>query len=80
MAIFLPNKEKALDLDGSTIVVYQKCWDVIKEDLLRVFSEFHSNGIINQSTNAIFIALRQKKVKQPNFQILDLLAWLQVYS
>ena len=43
------------------LVVYQECWDVIKEDLLRVFSEFHSNGIINQSANVIFIALVPKK-------------------
>ena len=35
-------------------------YGVIKEDLLRVFSEFHNNGIINQSTNATFIALFQK--------------------
>ncbi|RVW93473.1 hypothetical protein CK203_035098 [Vitis vinifera] len=33
------------------------CWDVIKEDLMRVFLEFHTNGIIKQSTNATFIAL-----------------------
>ncbi|RVW30367.1 La-related protein 1A [Vitis vinifera] len=24
--------------------VYQECWDVIKEDLMRVFLEFHTNG------------------------------------
>ena len=34
---------------------------MIKEDLLRVFLEFHNNGMINQSTNATFIALVQKK-------------------
>ncbi|RVX00013.1 putative ribonuclease H protein [Vitis vinifera] len=26
----------------------EECWDVIKEDLMRVFLEFHINGIINQ--------------------------------
>ena len=30
-------------------------------DLLRVFLEFHNNGIINQSTNATFIVLVPKK-------------------
>ncbi|RVW47791.1 Transposon TX1 uncharacterized 149 kDa protein [Vitis vinifera] len=30
-------------------------WDVIKEDLVRVFAEFHSSGIINQSANASII-------------------------
>ncbi|RVW35851.1 Transposon TX1 uncharacterized 149 kDa protein [Vitis vinifera] len=39
----------------------QECWDVIKEDLVRVFAEFHRSGIINQSTNASFIVLIPKK-------------------
>ena len=47
--------------DGFTIAVFQDCWDVIKEDLVRVFDEFHRSGIINQSTNASFIVLLPKK-------------------
>ncbi|RVX22971.1 Transposon TX1 uncharacterized 149 kDa protein [Vitis vinifera] len=47
--------------DGFTIAVFQECWDVIKEDLVRVFAEFHRSGIINQSTNASFIVLIPKK-------------------
>ncbi|RVW26534.1 hypothetical protein CK203_103812 [Vitis vinifera] len=42
-------------------IVFQDYWDVIKEDLVRVFAEFHRNGIINQSTNASFIVLLPKK-------------------
>ncbi|KAJ9680549.1 hypothetical protein PVL29_019768 [Vitis rotundifolia] len=61
MAVFHLNKEKAPGPDGFTIAVYQECWDVIKEDLMRVFSEFHTNGVINQSTNATFIAMVPKK-------------------
>ena len=34
---------------------------MIKEDLVRVFAEFHSSEIINQSTNASFIILLPKK-------------------
>ena len=34
---------------------------MIKEDLVRVFAEFHSSGIINQSINASFIVLLPKK-------------------
>ncbi|RVX07686.1 putative mitochondrial protein [Vitis vinifera] len=48
MAVFQLNKEKALDPDDFTMAVYQECWDVIKEDLMRVFLEFHTKGIINQ--------------------------------
>ena len=61
MAIFQLNKEKTPGPDGFTITIYQECWDVIKEDLMRVFLEFHTNGIINKSTNATFIAMVPKK-------------------
>ena len=60
-AIFQLDGDKALGPDGFTIAVFQDCWDVIKEDLVRVFAEFHRSGIINQSTNASFIVLLPKK-------------------
>ena len=59
--IFQLDRDKAPGPDGFTIVVFQDCWDVIKEDLVRVFAEFHRSGIINQSTNASFIVLLPKK-------------------
>ena len=59
--VFQLNRNKAPGLDGFTMELYQDCWDVIKEDLMKVFQEFHSSGIINQSTNANFIALMPKK-------------------
>ncbi|RVW69982.1 putative mitochondrial protein [Vitis vinifera] len=41
MAVFQLNKEKAPGPDGFTIAVYQECWDVIKEDLMRgVYAKF----------------------------------------
>ncbi|RVW36395.1 putative mitochondrial protein [Vitis vinifera] len=51
MAIFQLNKEKAPGPDGFTIAVYQECWDVIKEDLMRVFLEFHTKGPISLVTS-----------------------------
>ena len=56
-AIFQLNRDKAPGPDGFTIAVFQDYWDVIKEDLVRVFAEIHRSGIINQSTNASFIVL-----------------------
>ena len=47
--------------DGFTIAVFQDCWDVIKDDLVRMFVEFHNSGIINQNTHASFIVLLPKK-------------------
>ncbi|KAJ9685197.1 hypothetical protein PVL29_017290 [Vitis rotundifolia] len=79
MAVFQLNKEKALGPDGFTIAVYQECWDVIKEDLMRVFLEFHTNGIINQSTNATFIAMVPKKsqtLKISNYRPISLVTSL----
>ncbi|RVW27498.1 LINE-1 retrotransposable element ORF2 protein [Vitis vinifera] len=55
------DRDKAPGPDGFTIAVFQDCWEVIKEDLVRVFAEFHRSGIINQSTNASFIVLLPKK-------------------
>ncbi|RVW36770.1 Transposon TX1 uncharacterized 149 kDa protein [Vitis vinifera] len=55
------DRDKASGLDGFTIAVFQDYWDVIKEDLVRVFAEFHNSGIINQNTNASFIVLLPKK-------------------
>ncbi|RVW93493.1 Transposon TX1 uncharacterized 149 kDa protein [Vitis vinifera] len=55
------DRDKAPGPDGFTIAVFQDCWDVIKEDLVRVFAEFHNSGIINQNTNASFIVLLPKK-------------------
>ncbi|RVX10209.1 Transposon TX1 uncharacterized 149 kDa protein [Vitis vinifera] len=60
-AIFQLDRDKALGPDGFTIAVFQDCWEVIKEDLVRVFVEFHRSRIINQSTNASFIVLLPKK-------------------
>ena len=34
---------------------------MVKEDILKVFMEFHNSEVINQSTNATFIALLSKK-------------------
>ncbi|RVW29709.1 putative ribonuclease H protein [Vitis vinifera] len=69
MAVFQLNKEKAPGPDGFTLAVYQECWDVIKEDLMRWFFEFHTKGVINQSTNATFIAMVPKKSQ--TFKISD---------
>ena len=55
------DRDKAPGPDDFTIAVFQDCWDVIKENLVRVFDEFHRSGIINQSTNASCIVLLPKK-------------------
>ncbi|RVX21695.1 Transposon TX1 uncharacterized 149 kDa protein [Vitis vinifera] len=56
-----PWRVEGLDWSPISEEMFQDCWDVIKEDLVRVIAEFHSRGIINQSTNASFIVLLPKK-------------------
>ncbi|RVW51835.1 putative ribonuclease H protein [Vitis vinifera] len=68
--IFQLNRDKASGPDGFTIAMFQDCWDVIKDDLVRVFAEFHNSGIINQNTNASFIVLLPKKILIAN-EIVD---------
>ncbi|RVW87840.1 Peroxisome biogenesis protein 1 [Vitis vinifera] len=46
--LFQLDRHKELGPDGITIALFQDCWDVIKEDLVRVFTEFHRSGIIKQ--------------------------------
>ena len=65
--VFRLDRDKASGPNGFTIAVFQDCWEVIKEDLVRVFAEFHSSGIINQSTNASFIVLLPKKSQTEDF-------------
>ena len=64
---FQLDRDKASGPDGFTTAVFQDCWDVIKENLVRVFAEFHNSGIINQNTNASFIVLLPKKSQTEDF-------------
>ena len=43
------------------MTVFQKCWEVIKGDLIKVFAEFFENGVVNSRTNATLICLIPKK-------------------
>ena len=60
-AIFQLDRDKTPGPNGFTIAMFQDCWEMIEEKLVRVFAEFHRNRIINQSTNASFIVLSPKK-------------------
>ena len=73
-AIYQMDRDKTPRPDGFTIAVFQDCWEAIKEDLVKVFAEFHRSRIINQSTNASFIVLLPKKSMLGESQTSDLLA------
>lgn len=65
MAIQNCCRDKSPGPDGLSLVVYQNCWDVITQDLLAVFREFHKFDVVNSSTNSTFICLIPKK-KEPS--------------
>lgn len=45
---------------------------MLKDNLLRVFREFHNNGNVNQRTHATFITLVLKKSETNESHISDL--------
>jgi hypothetical protein len=55
------NGDKAPGLDGFFMACFQKCWEVMKEDILKVFKEFHSRGKFEKIFNATFVSLVPKK-------------------
>jgi hypothetical protein len=55
--IFGMDGNKAPGLDGFSLAFFQACWDVLKEDIMVVFSEFHVHGKFEKSINFTFISL-----------------------
>lgn len=53
--------DKAPGPDGFTMGFFIKCWDVLKQDIMGVFHNFHSHGLFEKSFNATYIALIPKK-------------------
>lgn len=47
--------------DGFSMAFFQKCWEVLKEDILAVFKEFHSKQKFEKSFNATLVSLISKK-------------------
>lgn len=78
-AVFNMAGDKSSGPDGFFMCFYQACWDIIKEDLLKVFVEFHLSDIINVGTNATFLVLIPKKegaVEITNFIPISLITSL----
>jgi hypothetical protein len=45
------NSDKALGPDGYSMAFFQACWDVLKEDIMNVFHDFHTRGKFERSLN-----------------------------
>ncbi|XP_075092306.1 uncharacterized protein LOC107821421 [Nicotiana tabacum] len=53
--------DKAPGPDGYTMGFFRKCWDILKEDIMAAFNNFHSQEMFEKSFNATYIALIPKK-------------------
>lgn len=51
------NGDKAPGPDGFSMGFLQSCWDVIKEDVTKVFLQLHEPGKFEKTLNATFITL-----------------------
>jgi len=56
------NRDKAPGLDGFPLAFFQDCWDLIKSDIMGVFTNFHAQSKFVKSLNASFIALIPKSL------------------
>jgi hypothetical protein len=53
--------DKAPEPDGFTMAFFQKCWEILKTDIIAVLKEFQTNGKFKKSLNATFVSLIPKK-------------------
>ncbi|WJZ83279.1 hypothetical protein VitviT2T_002974 [Vitis vinifera] len=54
--------DKAPGPDGFTMSFWQFAWDIVKEDVLRFFREFHEHGKFVKRLNTTFLVLIPKKM------------------
>jgi hypothetical protein len=59
-AIFGMDGNKAPSPDGFSLAFFQACWEVLKNDIMAVFSDFHAHGKFEKSLNSTFISLIPK--------------------
>ena len=55
------NGDKAPGPDGLTVAFWQLCWDIVRDDVMRMFRDFHETGKFVRSLNATFIVMIPKK-------------------
>jgi hypothetical protein len=58
--VFAMNGDKEPGPDGFTMAFFQACWEVLRLDIMEVFSDFHAREVFEKSLNVSFIALIPK--------------------
>ncbi|KAL5566610.1 hypothetical protein UlMin_029774 [Ulmus minor] len=54
--------EKSPGPDGYTGAFFQDCWGILKNDMVKIFEEFHRNGKVCGNMNHTFLCLIPKKL------------------
>ncbi|CAL5355404.1 unnamed protein product [Camellia sinensis] len=68
---------KAPGLDGFNVFCLQKCWKVMKHDIMKFMFEFHENEILAGGFNCSFISLIPKKenpLSLSDFRLISLIS------
>ena len=55
------NGDKAPGSDGLTVAFWQLCWDIVRDDVMRMFRDFHEARKFVRSLNSMFIVMIPKK-------------------
>lgn len=61
------------------MALFQACWDILKDDTMKVFQDFHASGKFERSLNATFITLIPKKsgaIDIKDFHPISLVGWV----
>ncbi|KAH1040320.1 hypothetical protein J1N35_042063 [Gossypium stocksii] len=59
-AVWSGNESKAPGLDGFNLCFFRKCWEIVKNDLFGLISEFFTTEKLEKSINSSFITLIPK--------------------
>jgi hypothetical protein len=54
------NGNKASGPDGFSMAFFEDCWEVLREDIMKVFRDFDGGGMFEKSLNTTFISLISK--------------------
>ena len=65
------NGDKAPGLDGFTIAFWQFSWEIMKDDIMRMFKDFFETGNFVKNLNTTFIVMVSKKGGQRSLRIIS---------
>lgn len=68
------DKERVPSPDGFTLAYHRLCWDLVKENVMRVFNEFYANDILEKIVNLTFFTVVPKDhaIKVKDFRLISL--------